>query len=62
MRDPKHPIWPIIRLAVFMVALVVILWLNASHFDITELRTILAMFFVAAGGESITSFFNREKK
>ena len=50
------------RLAVLMVALVFILWLNATKFDKTEIQTILTMFFVAAGAEGLPRIFGRDKK
>ena len=54
MHDPKHPIWAIIRTAIMLFALVVVLWLNASHFDDTEISTIVAMFLPAIGAETAT--------
>ena len=45
-----------------MMALTVTLWLNASHFDETELRTIITMFLVAAGAEGISSFVSQFRK
>lgn len=54
LADPGHPLWSIIRLTVLMIALVSVLYLNASQFDDTELRTIITMFMVAGGAEGIT--------
>lgn len=60
MKDAKHPIWALLRILVFMFALVVILYVNASSFDKTELRTIIGMFIVAASGETLTGLFTRK--
>lgn len=43
----------LIRLALIMATLVVTLWLNASKFDETELRTIIVVFLTAGCGEGI---------
>lgn len=51
MKEASHPIWSLLRLLIFMVALVATLWLNASKFDATELKTIITMFIVAGGAE-----------
>jgi len=56
MHDPKHPIWAIIRTAIMLVALAFVLWINASNFDDTEIRTIVAMFLAAIGAETATKF------
>lgn len=49
--DAKHPIWALARLLILMVTLSFVLWLNASHFDETELRSIIWVFLAAAGVE-----------
>lgn len=59
--DPKHPIYPLLRFTVALVSLTVILAVSASNFDITEIRTIIAMFIVLAGGEGLIGFFQRMK-
>ena len=51
MTDPKHPIWSIVRLTVMMTALTTILYLTASKFDATELRTIVMTFVAGLGIE-----------
>lgn len=56
MHDPKHPIWAIVRTTIMLIALVVVLWVNASNFDATEIRTIIAMFLAAIGAETATKF------
>jgi len=62
MQDPKHPIWSILRLVVLMVAMCVTLWSNASNFDVTELRSIITMFFVAASSEAVVGVLTKRKK
>ena len=47
----SHPIWGIIRLSIIMSSLTAVLYLNASEFDATELKTIITMFVVAGGAE-----------
>ena len=56
MEKPSHPIWSIARLFIVMVSLCFTLYVNASHFDETELKTIITMFLVAAGAEGVSSF------
>jgi hypothetical protein len=51
MNNPSHPVWSLLRLLIFMAALVVTLWMNATSFDATEIRTIITMFVVASGAE-----------
>ena len=59
--DSKHPLWSIIRLTIVMVALVCVLYMNASHFDETEIKTIITMFLIAASAEGVTQFFAQFK-
>lgn len=59
---PTHPIWSAIRLIVVMAALVIILYLNATSFDVTELKTIIGMFLVAASAEGLTQYFRSVSK
>jgi len=57
--DPKHPIWPLARLVVMVVALTVVLSITASQFDQTELITIMTMFLFGASSEGLTQFVQR---
>lgn len=50
--DAHHPCWKLGRYALYVTALVVLSWLNASKFDETELRTI---------GELLTANFLIDK-
>lgn len=59
IHDSKHPIWPIIRIAVVMGALVVILMLTAQHFDETEIETLVYAFATIAGIEGVVNVVNR---
>lgn len=61
MTNANHPIWSLARLVVYMTGLVTILLFTASDFDITELKTILTMFFVGAGAEGATSLLGALK-
>ena len=55
LHDVSHPLWPLLRLVVMMVALTIILKSFATTFDATEIKTICIMFFIAAGTEGTTS-------
>lgn len=58
--EASHPIWSIIsssiRLVVLMTALTAVLWLTASKFDSTEVRTISVVFVTAACGEAVIGY------
>lgn len=60
MKNPNHPIWSLIRLLILMIAMCVILYINATHFDITEIRSIIGIFIAAASAEGISQFFKKE--
>jgi hypothetical protein len=62
MPDAKHPIWSLIRLTIIMVTMCFVLWMNATKFDETEIRSIVTVFFVAAGVEGIGNYLQRGKK
>ena len=59
MPDASHPVWPIARMAVMLAALTAILWLTASKFDETEVRTIIYTFIAAASVESVPAAAKR---
>jgi len=46
-----HPVWRIVNVIVMLTFLTVFLWLNASHFDETEYRSILYMAMAGGGWE-----------
>lgn len=56
----SHPIWSIIRLTILMASLVLILYLTASKFDETELRTIITMFVIGSGAETLGFFIAKK--
>lgn len=62
MHDPKHPIWPILRLAVMMSALTAVLYFTAQHFDETELRTLIGMFLAGSLAEGLPALIGRFTK
>lgn len=55
----SHPFWAAFRLLVLMVTLSFVLWMNASHFDETEIRTIIWVFLGAASLEGGVQQFTR---
>ena len=58
---PTHPVWQLIRLAILMLTLSFVLWLNASNFDETEIKTIIWVFMAAAGVEGLSRFTIRKE-
>ena len=59
MGNASHPIWSLIRLLILMATLSFVLWLNASHFDETELKSIIWVFMAAVGVEGGVQSFTR---
>jgi hypothetical protein len=51
----------LIRLTIVMTTLVLVLYLTASRFDESELRTILAMFVALAGMEGVGAILFKSK-
>lgn len=51
MSNPAHPIWSILRLTILMGVLSLILYVNASDFDATEIKTLTQYFLAAASLE-----------
>jgi hypothetical protein len=49
LSDPDHPAWDFGRYLILMTAATVILWANASDFDITEGRSLMLL-AMAMGG------------
>jgi len=47
----EHPAWAILHSAVLMCGLCLVLWLNASNFDQTELKALLEFGLIFAGSE-----------
>jgi len=42
MKDPSHPIWPLLRFAIVAIVITTVLFVNASDFDETEAKAITA--------------------
>ena len=64
MNSPGHPFWAVLRFALLMTAMCVTLWLTASDFDATEVRTIATMFLAAGateGGVQLIRMFQGKK-
>lgn len=53
--DASHPVWALLRTTAILGVLTFVLWLNAEHFDNTEIRTILTMFFGLLGVEGVSN-------
>lgn len=51
----------LVRLGIIMVAMCVALWANATHFDATEVRSIVAVFLTAACGEGVLNKLRNAK-
>lgn len=53
MPDSTHPIWITLRLAILMLTMTTILWINCTKFDSTEIKALVQMFLVAGGLETV---------
>lgn len=51
--------WDVAELAVLMVAMTVALWLTATDFDATEVKSIVMVFVIAATGKGATRLLGR---
>jgi len=51
MTDPEHPIWQILQMVTYLGAAMLFMWLNASSFDETEIKTLTELAAVVFGGE-----------
>ena len=61
INSDNHPIWPLLRLVVILGFLTLVLYLNASEFDETELKVIGWMFMGFLGREFIPSVAKKVK-
>ena len=52
-QDKAHPLWAILRILTVFVGLSGFLWLNASHFDGGEVKTIGGTVALAAIAEAL---------
>ena len=53
MNDPDHPIWRLFQAALYIGAAYVFLQMNASKFDITEVKTLMELGLVILVGEAV---------
>lgn len=53
MKNPDHPLWKLLRLLILMAAMTAILWVNASDFDVTEVKSVVMMLFALAGADGL---------
>lgn len=53
--EANHPVWNLLRLIVMMVALTAILYMTASKFDQTEIKTIVLAFIAGGMGVGLES-------
>ncbi|MAH50412.1 hypothetical protein CMI37_31615 [Candidatus Pacearchaeota archaeon] len=60
--DVRHPVWSLARLVVLMATMCIVLKLNATNFDETELRSIIVVFIAAAGLETVGQVVSRFKQ
>lgn len=59
--NPRHPVYRVLRMGLVLGSLTVILALNASHFDITEIRALAWTFFSLIGVESVDEIIHKVK-
>ena len=57
--DPRHPVWPLLRITVMLAFLTLILYITAHNFDATELRTIIGMFLAGAAAEGVPAMLSK---
>jgi len=58
-RKVDHPVWALARLAVIMAPLSVVLYVNSSKFDITEIKALIEFGILAGGFEGIRMLKDR---
>lgn len=62
LHDPKHPFWPVVRTVAILGALVLILKMNAAHFDVTEIKSIVTAFLAIIGVEAGANALQRRSQ
>lgn len=62
IHSANHPVWALARLVLVLTALTLILWMNASEFDNTELQTIIGMFLVVGATEGVPAMLRQFTK
>ena len=61
-KPANHPVWGFARLVMVMITLSATLFMTATHFDKTEVQSIILLFLVAAGVESATGIVRSIQK
>ncbi len=56
LSNPDHPAWDFGRYVVLMAAATIILWANASDFDVTEFKSLGQIALVMAGWGSFETW------
>lgn len=59
--DSDHVGWGVLRFCGFLTLMTLILWLNSTSFDDTEVKTIGAMAVVAAASEGLHQWLARRR-
>ena len=61
MKMPKsdHPLWGLARMFILLVATITILWMNASEFDATEIKSIAQLLLVMIAAEGGSKLLGR---
>ena len=52
-RDADHPLWQFLTHLTTVTAITIFLWFNASHFDKTEIKTIVQVAGLMLGTEVV---------
>lgn len=56
IHDANHPIWPFLRYTVGITGATVILYVNASDFDMTEGKSLILIAILMGGWEAAERF------
>lgn len=59
IRDKDHPFWEWLRLVTLLSALLLFLYMNATNFDKTELKTFAEFALVAGGFQGVKSYLQK---
>lgn len=62
LHNPDHPVWKLLNIVVILSTLTLVLWMNAEHFDKTEIQTILMMFFALIGGTGASELLKSSQR
>ena len=53
MTDKDHPIWEFARSAIWLIPICLFLYVNATNFDKTEIKSIIEILIVGATGQGV---------